>query len=54
MDVINTETKISETEIKLCEIKKDLKPVEDKLMKIKTLESELTTYDLKLEKLKVR
>ena len=54
LDVVNTETRISETELKLCEMKKDMKPIEEKLSTIKSLETQLTTYDNKLGKLKVK
>lgn len=54
LDVMNTETTISETEQKQTELINDLKPIEEKLQNIKAVETTVATYDTKLGKLKVK
>lgn len=54
LNVVNTETNISQTEIKVTELTQELKPVNEKLSAIKTLENNLLSYETKREKINMR
>lgn len=54
LDVVNTETTISEVELKEAELSQEIKPITEKLVAIKTLENNLVSFESKREKIKVR
>ncbi|KOB70029.1 putative RAD50-like protein [Operophtera brumata] len=53
LDVVNTETRISEAELKVVELTQELKPVSEKLSAIKVLENDLLSFETKREKIKL-
>lgn len=54
LEVVDTESKISEFELKVSELVQEIKPLTEKLQAIRTLEHNLLSYESKREKIKVR
>ncbi|KAJ0176692.1 hypothetical protein K1T71_007871 [Dendrolimus kikuchii] len=54
LEVVDTESKISEFELKVAELVQEVKPITEKLQAIRTLEHNLLSYETKREKIKVR
>lgn len=54
LEVVNTETRISEAELKVAELSQELKPITEKLSAIKVLEYDLLSFESKREKIKLR
>lgn len=52
--MVNTETRMSEAELKVAELTQELKPISEKLSAIKVLENDLLAFESKREKIKVR
>lgn len=52
LEVVNTETRISEAELKVAGLSEELKPITEKLSAISTLESNIVAFEAKKEKLK--
>lgn len=52
--MVNTETRMSETELKIAELTKELKPINEKITAIETLQKNLVALESKKEKMKAR
>ncbi|KAI5644326.1 AAA domain-containing protein [Phthorimaea operculella] len=54
LEAVNTETKISESELKVAELSTELKPITEKLTAIETLQKNLVQWETKREKIKAK
>lgn len=54
LDLVNTESQISEAEIKIAKLSHELKPITEKLNAIETLQKNLVDFETKREKIKTR
>lgn len=52
LDMVNTETRISEEELKMAELTSELTPISEKIRAIVTLQKNLVAYESKKEKMK--
>ncbi|KAM3965158.1 DNA repair protein rad50 [Aphomia sociella] len=54
LEMVNTETNISENELKIAEMAQELKPITEKIKSIQNLEKELAMFEANKEKIKSR